>query len=91
MSENSVMLSATKHLGLTREILRGVYTERSECAQDDKQVLSIPAAFSSILAVPLDEYIEINGGKPHSYIWLQRKNPIDSSSILSYHTKTNEV
>jgi len=83
MSENSVMLSATKHLGLTRDILR--------FAQDDKQVLSIPAAFSSTLAVPLDEYVEINGGKPHSYIWLQRKNPIDSSSILSYHTKTNEV
>ncbi len=30
-----VMLSATKHLGSAREILRGVYTECNECAQDD--------------------------------------------------------
>jgi hypothetical protein len=31
------MLSATKHPGLANEILRGVYTECNECAQDDKR------------------------------------------------------
>ena len=31
------MLSATKHLDLASEILRGVYPERSEWAQDDKR------------------------------------------------------
>ena len=31
------MLSATKHLDLASEILRGVYPERSEWAQDDNQ------------------------------------------------------
>ena len=31
------MLSATKHLGPANEILRGIYTEWNECAQDDKR------------------------------------------------------
>jgi len=35
--ESSVMLSATKHLGSMSEILRRVYPERSEWAQDDKR------------------------------------------------------
>ncbi len=35
--ESIVMLSATKHLGPASEILRGVYTEWNECAQDDKR------------------------------------------------------
>ena len=36
VGESIVMLSATKHLGTASEILRGVYTECNECAQDDK-------------------------------------------------------
>src|SRR6266566_5913028 len=37
---NHVMLSAAKHLSRGAEILHGVYTERSECAQHDSTVPS---------------------------------------------------